>query len=260
MRNIIAAILIPLLILTIAYGKSAAEKGLQIAFRADSVNSGFESSAAQITMKLINQHGQESTRKMRHLILEGISDGDKSIIIFDTPGDVRGTSVLTHTHKENPDDQWLYLPAIKRVKRIASNNKSGPFMGSEFAYEDLSSQEPEKYTYAYMREEDLEGNSTVVLERYPLDDASGYTRQVVWYNSDNYRIEKIEFYDRKNSLLKTLRYKSYTKYHDNFWRAGQMSMINHQSEKQTDLIFDDYQFRTGLGENDFRKEKLKRLR
>jgi hypothetical protein len=67
---------------------------------------------------------------------------------------------MTFTHKIGPDDQWLYLPAIKRVKRISSNNKSGPFMGSELAFEDLSSQEVEKYTYKFIKKENLNGTKS----------------------------------------------------------------------------------------------------
>ncbi len=74
-------------------------------------------------------------------------DGDKSLFVFDEPRDVQGTAFLIHAHREDADDQWLYLPALKRVKRISSANRSGSFMGSEFAYEDMTAQEVEKFTY-----------------------------------------------------------------------------------------------------------------
>ena len=105
-----------------------------------------------MTLELINAHGDVTKRKMVMEVLEGTDDGDKSRSVFEWPADVKGTKLLTWTHKKGDDDRWLYLPAVKRVKRISSSNKSGSFMGSEFAYEDFSSQEVEKYTYKLLDE------------------------------------------------------------------------------------------------------------
>ncbi len=95
------------------------------------------------------------------------------------------------------------LPALKRVKRISSRNKSGPFMGSEFAFEDLGSQEVAKYTYKWLHDEEYNSLDCFVLERRPAYEHSGYTRQEVWVDKAEYRIQKVKYYDRKNSLLKT---------------------------------------------------------
>ena len=252
--------LIALFTFSIATSQSAGEKGLQIAKEADLRDIGFGNTKVNLTMLLRNQHGQESTREMRNQTLEMETDGDKSLIIFDTPRDVKGTATLTFTHKVGSDDQWLFLPAINRVKRISSSNKSGPFMGSEFAYEDLSSQEVEKYTYKYIKDEQANGADSYVIERYPEDEKSGYTKQIAWYNKENYRLEKVEFYDRKESLLKTLTYLKYNLYLDKYWRANQMSMVNHQSGKETHLNFDGYEFKTDLNENDFTQVSLQRAR
>ena len=116
-------------------------------------------------MLIENSVGELSRREMRQMSLEVPTDGDKNIMVFDRPRDLKGTAILTFTHKTTPDEQWLYLPALKRVKRISSADKSGPFMGSEFAYEDLSSQEVEKYVYRYLRDESLEGELCFVVER-----------------------------------------------------------------------------------------------
>ena len=126
-----------------AAAETPEEKGLAIAVEADRRNTGFENSTADMLMILKNRHGQESRRQMRFRNLEVEGDGDKSLTIFDSPMDVKGTAFLNYTHKEGDDDQWLYLPALKRIKRISSRNKSGSFMGSEFAYEDIASQEIE---------------------------------------------------------------------------------------------------------------------
>jgi outer membrane lipoprotein-sorting protein len=236
------------------------QKGLEIAQEVDVRDEGFEDTVAAMKMILTNSHGQTSTRHIRTQTLEVEDDGDKSLVIFDEPADVKGTAFLSFTHKSGPDDQWLYLPALKRVKRIASNNKSGPFMGSEFAYEDIASQEVEKYTYKYLRDESMDGMDCFVVERYPVDPKSGYTRQIVWVDKGEYRPQKLEFYDRKDALLKTLVFRGYKKYEDKHWRADEFHMDNHQTGKSTTLVWSDYQFKNGLSDRDFNQNSLKRAR
>ena len=236
------------------------ERGLEIAIAADARDSGWGDSEATLRMILRNRHGEESTREMRSRNLEVEGDGDKLLVIFDQPADVRNTAFLTFTHQQGPDDQWLYLPALKRVKRISSNNKSGPFMGSEFAYEDLTSQEVDKYTYRWLRDETVDGIDLFVIERYPVDENSGYTRQVVWIDKDEYRTWKVDFYDRKGDLLKTLRYMGYREYAGKYWRPDLMRMVNHQTGKSTQLRWSEYEFQTGLADRDFNRNSLSRLR
>jgi len=258
-QSTVAAVVIGLLPLTLL-AETAGEKGLAIAVEADKRDEGFGDSTANMTMVLKNKQGDTSTRFIRIKTLEIIGDGDKSMSIFDEPADVKGTAFLTFSHAVKPDEQWLYLPALKRVKRINSKNKSGPFMGSEFAYEDIASQEVEKYTYKYLRDETLNGIDCFVIERYPAYEHSGYTRQVGWINKAEYRPEKIVFYDRKNALLKTLTYDGYRQYLGKYWRADQMYMENHQTGKSTMLTWSDYRFKTGLEDRDFDKNSLKRAK
>ena len=236
------------------------KRGLEIAIEADKRENDFIDSTASMVMELKNKQGQTNTREVRVKTLEVTGDGDKSLSIFDTPADIKGTASLTYSHALKPDEQWLYLPALKRVKRISSKNKSGPFMGSEFAYEDISSQEVEKYTYRYIKDEVLNGIDCFVVERYPAYKHSGYTRQVTWINKKEYRSEKIDFYDRKNVLLKTLNFSGYQQYLNKFWRADTMHMVNFQTGKSTILSWKDYKFKTGLEEKDFNRNSLKRAK
>jgi len=240
--------------------QTAEQRGLEIAVEADRRDTGFHDSQAAMRMILRNKRGDESTREIRVRTLEQLDDGDKSLTIFDKPADVRGTNFLTFTHKTGPDDQWLYLPALKRVKRISSRNKSGPFMGSEFAYEDLSSQEIEKYTYKYLRDEACGELQCFVIERIPVDRYSGYTRELAWLDQQEYRPQKIVFYDRKNAKLKTLVYSNYQQYLDKYWRAHDMFMENHQTGKSTRLVWEEYSFQSGLKERDFDRNSLKRVK
>ena len=255
------ACLTPVLLLPVeALSQTPQEKGLAIAEEADRRDLGWVDQRTDLKMVLRNKQGQESVREIRTRALEIENDGDKSLTIFDTPRDVKGTAFLSFTHALDPDDQWLYLPALKRVKRISSANKSGPFMGSEFAYEDLSSQEVEKYTYEWLRDETLDGRQAFVVQQTPEYKHSGYTRQIAWIDAEMYRPLQVEFYDRKNSLLKTLVMKNYQQYLGQYWRPDEMHMTNHQTGKSTVLTWSNYEFKTGLSDRDFDRNSLKRAR
>ncbi len=239
---------------------AAEERGLEIALEADARDRGWGDSSTELSMILRNRNGQQSTRRLRTTTLEVDGDGDKSLLVFDEPRDVQGTAFLSFTHVSDPDDQWLFLPSLGRVKRISSSNKSGPFMGSEFAYEDISSQEVDKYTYRFLREEELDGMSTFVIERIPTYEKSGYTRQIVWIDTEEYRNIKGEFYDRKGDLLKTLTWNDYVQYEGQYWRSLRMEMENHQTGKSTTLTFSEYNFQQGLSDRDFDQASLRRAK
>ena len=236
------------------------ETGLKIALEARARSEGFGNFTARQIMVLRNKQGQESQRQLRVKVLEVAGDGDKSLFVFDNPRDVKGTALLIHAHKEAADDQWLYLPALKRVKRISSSNRSGSFMGSEFAYEDMSVQEVEKFSYRYLRDEPCGDLTCTVSERVPVDERSGYRRQLVWRDQDELRVWKVQYYDRKDAHLKTLSLGNYEKYLDRYWQAGEMTMVNHLTGKSTTLTWTDFQYRTELNERDFTQAGLRRVR
>ncbi len=243
-----------------AMAQTAEEQGFEISKQAKVRDMGWGNSEANMTMTLRNAQGEEAVRTMRMKSLEVEGDGDKSLTVFDKPRDVKGTAFLSFSHTLTPDDQWLYLPSLKRVKRISSRNKSGPFMGSEFAFEDLSSFELEKYSYKFLGNDVCTLGECAMVEQYPVDKTSGYTRRIVWVDTVHYRIDKVEFYDRKNSLLKTLKYRDYKQYLNKYWRAHKQVMNNHQNGKATVMALADIEFNTGLSEGDFNKNALKRAR
>lgn len=243
------------LFVSTGFAETPAEKGLKIAQAADAANAGFAAETSEMKMTLINAHGDKTERRMSSKVLEGTDDGDKSIITFLWPADVKDTRMLTWTHKKENDDQWLYLPSLKRVKRISSRSKSGSFMGSEFAYEDLGSQEVEKYTYVYLRDEDLNGRKTQVLQRTPTDKKSGYSKQIVWMDIEYQQATKIDFYDRKGELLKTFTFSGHTQ-HGRFWRADVIEATNHQTRKRSLLNWSKRQLGVSLKADEFSKDSL----
>ena len=238
------------------------KQGFEIAARADRSDIGFGNSRVELQMILRNAAGQESSRSLRISTLEKPDEnvGDKTLVLFDTPRDVEGTALLSHAKILDPDDQWLFLPALKRVKRIASSNKSGPFVGSEFAFEDFTAIELNKYDYRYLGSEPCGSLQCDVLERLPRYQNSGYSKQVSWVDQQDFQIRRVEFYDRRGDLLKVLKLGDYRKYDNGVWRAHRLTMENVQTNKQTDLVYGDYAFNVDLDASDFVKGRLSRLR
>lgn len=241
-------------------------KGREITAESIRRDAGFADTRSEMTMTLMSDGAEVSRRTLRMSVLEGPNNdvGDKSMIFFETPKDVQGTVLLTHTKILNPDDQWIFIPAISRVKRIASANKSGPFLGSEFAYEDLTAQELGKYEYIWLRDEACPGADAArqcfVVQRKPLYENSGYKRQVAWVDTTDYQFRKIEFYNQEDRLLKTLTLGGYKQHEGKFWRPHQLTMVNHQTGRSTKLDVVGLKFRTGLTENDFTEQAMERLR
>ncbi len=239
---------------------TAEESGHKIATESRERQRGFGNFSANLTMTLRNKQGRESKRAVRLKVIEVEGDGDRTLFIFDRPADVKGTAFLVHAHKEEPDRQWLYLPALKRVKGISSSNQSGSFMGSEFSYEDLGTAEVEKYSHRYLGEESCGELDCYVLERIPDNEESGYSRQKVWLDQQEFRTIEIHFFDRREEHLKTMSVENYQKYLDRFWRASVIKMTNHLTGKSTVLQWSDYEFGTDLDLGDFTRTALKRVR
>jgi hypothetical protein len=242
-------------------GLSPEAAGEAIFREADRRESGYGDLQVDLEMVLRTSSGNESRRSLNIRQLEMDGDGDRLLVVFDTPKSIRGTALLSYAHKDAPDDQWMYLPALKRVKRIASQNRSGPFLSSEFAYEDMALQEVEKFDYRYLRTETVDGDAHYRVERYPTDGHSGYARQVVLLDAAAFRIHYIEYYDRQNRLLKTLEVDGYQQYAESFWKPQRMLMANVQTGKTTELYWRDYRFETGLeADRDFSTNSLRRVR
>jgi outer membrane lipoprotein-sorting protein len=246
-----------LLFISLLFGNIYAITNQEVANKIDQTMRGFKDSKSNMTMTLINANNQKRERKMKMVVLEK-DGGDKSLMEFISPADVKGTKFLSYSHIKKDDDQWLYLPALKRVKRIASKNKSGSFMGSEFSYEDLSSFDVDKYTYkGNAKLVKLNDKDVYMGQRNPITKNSGYTKQLFWTDSKEFLTLKVEYYDRKHELLKTATFEDYKKI-SGVWRVGKMTMVNHQNDKKTILIWTNESVKNGLKEKSFHKRVLKK--
>ncbi|MGD0679159.1 MAG: outer membrane lipoprotein-sorting protein [Polyangiaceae bacterium] len=234
--------------------------GLQIfeeAFRRDSGYGDYKSS---VTMILRERSGDSIVRKMELSNLEVQGEGNRTLVVFDNPPDVKGTTILTATHTSSDDQQWIYLPSFQRVKQISTASQTVAFMGSEFSYEDINSItiQLSKFTYTYVRDEAVEGVPCFVVQRTPKYDHSAYSREVVWLDAHEYLVRRIDYFDRDNKPFKTLTVEGYDKYLDRFERPKQMTMVNLQNGKSTVLQWERYRFQNGLKERDFDVSGLKK--
>ncbi len=237
------------------FALTTVEKGTQIIFNNEEYNRGYQSVMSEVEMILINAHKDEIVRSMIIKAIETKEDGDKSILEFKKPLDVKGTKLLTWVHKDKSDEQWLFLPAINRVKRINAKNRSGSFMGSEFSYEDISSDEIEKYTYNFVEESALSSRNVWVIERFPKDKKSGYSKQVAYIDKVYRQPLKIISYDKKGDLYKTLYFSEYKKY-NKWWFYDYLEVENHQTKKSSKLIWKNRQIERFIPDREFTKRNL----
>lgn len=237
-------------------------KGVAVAEAARRVDAGYEDELVAVRMVLHDARGSISERAIRMATLEGraeAQEGDRSLILFDAPRDQRGTALLTWNHAEREDDQWLYLPALRRAKKIAARNRSGPFAGSEFAFEDLTAEQTNNYRWRFVGEVDCGERRCFEVERIPVESWSGYSRQQVFYDVATLRIEGIEYYDRRGEHMKTLTMRDWRRHGERHWRAGYMDMRNHLTGRRTELFWADHSFGNGLTVDDFSTAALQRL-
>lgn len=216
----------------------------------DRMQSGYLGETRDMTLTLINAQNEQSVRKLRFAGLEGADRKDKTRVTFTYPPDMKGSALLTHEHGQQDDDQWLYLPEVKRIKRIASSNQSGSFMGSEFAYEDLVVRQIDKYTFKYLGDETIEGKDCFVIERIPRSKNSGYSRVVRWLMKDNLQELRSAYYDRKGDLLKERQMEGHHLV-DSFWRVRKITVTNVQTNKKSVLTFDNVKLKLNLPPREF---------
>jgi Outer membrane lipoprotein-sorting protein len=234
-----------------AHVTTSAKKGLEIYTRQYLIDEGWGSMVTTMEMELTDAAGVTSTRTVKKETMEEAGEPDKTLGIFVSPKDIKGTVMLTYEHSVGADSQWLYMPSIKRTKKINAKNKSGSFVGSEFSWEDISTTELTKYTYNLISENE----QFWIVERVPVYEFSGYSKQMTHVNKKNYQTEKIEFFDKKGDLLKTLTMTDWRLYKDRYWRAKHYEMKNIQNHKLTILRLSEYQL--GLAErSDFNSMNL----
>ena len=222
-----------------------AAHGLAIAQYADRYDAGWRDEVLQGRMTLFDAGGDSVERRFSRMVYERAEEGDKLLVRFLAPAEIKGVAALTFENPGGSDDNWLYLPSNKRVRRISGANNTSSFQGTEFTYEDLSNLDPREYEWTFLETTalDRDGAEASVhrLSAKPTYSDTGYSRLVVSYNAATWSQERIEYYDKAGKLLKTRESTEWTHYHDRFWRPQRIEMTNHQTGKRT-LLVNEKQF------------------
>ncbi len=240
----------------------SAPTGKEIAAEAWERDRGFGEFSARIVLTTVKKDGTTIIRRLRTKTKE-TDIGDKSISVFDAPKDIKGIARLTYANDNGNDDQWMYITDRKRVKRISSVNDKTPFMGTDFAFEDLGTQRPEEvgsYIYSYQGTESCGDDACYVVKRFPQNPYSGYSMQLAYINKKYYRTEKIKYFDKEQKPLKVLTYAGYRLFKNKYWRPSVMLMENLQTGSKTKVEWSQYRFGGNSRESEFTPARLKRIR
>ncbi|MDR2965812.1 MAG: outer membrane lipoprotein-sorting protein, partial [Treponema sp.] len=156
-------------------------------------------------MVITARNGSTTERLIDQYSKDG-PNGSRAVIVFQQPANVAGTRFLTMQNSSGADDRWIFLPELARVRRIAASEGSGSFMGTDFSYDDISatSRSADLDTHTLLREENLNGANCFVIQSVPKDSGFQYSKMIQWIAKDTNIIVKIELYDRRNNLVKTV--------------------------------------------------------
>ena len=215
-----------------------------------------EDMRARVTMKLVSRDGGERVREMvmtRRTLKEG--GEQRYFIYFHRPPDVRDLAFLVWKYPGRDDDRWLYIPALKLVRRIAASDKHTSFVGSDFSYEDVSGREPEDDSHKLLREEPVRGREAYVIESVPKE-AADFSRKLSWIDKTMWLPLKEEYYDRRGDLARVYT-AAEVKEVQGFWSAVKRSMRNVQSGHRTDAAFDDLRYNLKLSPDLFSERALR---
>lgn len=240
--------------------ESSQARGKAIAAEAFARHFDYQDLSAEFEMLIQARDGKEYRRRALVRAMRVPDDRTYSMITMLEPRDVFKTGLLTYSYDNRADDQWLYLPARKMVSRLSGTNRAQPFLGSDFAFEDLGSPGLGKFSYEYLGEDTLDGNKTLMVQRVPTLSNSGYSRQVIWYDREKLYPLKIDYYNPSGQLLKTQRFDDYRLLDDRYWRAHKMTMVNHILGTTTMLTWSSFKFGNGYTPRDFDLDALRRFR
>jgi len=159
-----------------------------------------------VNMILVESDGSEKNRLVEEWSTENDAGLNRSVIVFHKPASVKNTRFLMKERSEGDADQWIYLPGLGRVRRIAASEGDSSFMGTDFTYDDMAGRDVEDDNHSILREETLNGYDGYVVESVPKDPSSSqYSKRIQWVAKENWIPIKVEFYDKDGELLKVMR-------------------------------------------------------
>lgn len=220
---------------------------------------------SESTMTLINDKGQQRVRQSRSVSrLQPNGIDSKLLIRFLRPGDIEGTGYLQVQHYDGDDEMWIYLPALKKVRRLVASNKKDSFVGSDFSYGDILLPVVDTYTHRLVKSESLDGEDCYVIESVPATEQIkkdyGYAKKVTWIRKVNYMEKKVEYYDLTGRLLKTQTVPDVVEVDPaaHKWWATRREMVNHQTGHRTLITFDKLDAASPVSDDLFTTRYLER--
>jgi hypothetical protein len=257
---------LPALVLAVALllggaGAAAAQSGLEIMQKQRELQRASDEVEVSV-MKIYSKTGQVKERRLVSYALTPRGGLAKTLLRFLAPRDIENTALLTWEGQGGDDDQWLYLPATRRVKRIAASAKKNRFMGTDFSYEDLRPENLALHVYALAGSERVEGQDCYVIEARPATERqaedSGYSRRKLWIRKDIYATVKQEFYERRGRLEKVGASRDLVNIKGTLWRAREIEMRDVQRATRTVMLVESHSIDTGLKDSFFTEAELTR--
>ncbi len=249
-------VIVATLIMVAGFSANAQLTGTEIVEKAYNRAAG-DDQTSMLTMTLTNKQGKQRVRKISQFTKD-LGDIEKSIMFFQSPADVKNTSFMSWSYdSDKSDDQWIYLPALKKTKRISSDSKSDYFMGSDFTYDDLGDRKLEADTHNLLKEETIDGNECYVVESISKDEDYMYSKTVTWIIKDSFIGYQKEFYDEDEDLLKILSIKKYEETSGIFVITNS-EMKNVQKDHKTSMVLSDVEINTGVSASKFTERMMTR--
>lgn len=247
----------------LAPGAASAQTGIEIMRKQNELHRAKDEELA-LRMTLYSKSGDRKERRMANYVLNGPDDLAKTLLRFLAPRDVENTGLLTWERKDGNDDQWLYLPSLGKVKRIASSGKKNRFMGSDFAYEDFRPENLSLHNYTVVGSEAVDGNDCWVIEAVPATERqatdSGYSKRRIWVRKDIYLTVKQEYYDKKGRLEKIGTGRQFVNVRGTMWRPNELEMRDVGAGTRTVVVTETRTLDRGLPDSFFSEAELVRGR
>lgn len=234
-----------------------AQTGKEIAFKVYNRPTA-KDGESDMKMTLINKKGGKRIRNI-HQFYKDYGKVEKKILFFKSPADVKNTSFMNWSYDDanKDDDQWLYLPALKKVKRISSSSKDNEFMGSDFTYADMEKRHPDEDVHKLLKSENLNGEDCWVVEAVPVDDDDMYSKKVAWISKSKLLPMKMDYYDEDGELLKTLTINKIQKV-GKYWVITDETMHNIQKNHKTNILISNMKVDQGLSDSKFTQRAMRK--
>ena len=238
--------------------------GLDIAQRINARDEGV-SVSRNLIMEMIDRRGKKRVRETRGF-RKYYGDEKRTVIFYLKPRSVKKTAFLTYDYSqsEKDDDQWLYLPAMRKVRRISASDRGDYFLGTDFTYEDIKKESKvgiTDYTWKTIGEDEIDGHHTYIVEAIPVNEKVaeelGYSKVQHWVDSEIWMIRQSRRWDVRGNELKTI-FTRDIRLVQNIWSAYTIEVSNHKTGHSTRFLFSDFDYSSGVKDQVFTQRALQR--